>query len=90
MRTTQELLEILDKNLCHLESGLCHLAGKLWRWKDISSYEYTNVRGFISENRPSKWSSLSCFLHRNDGFYWKKGDRVPRRKWLEKQIKKLS
>ncbi len=90
MRTTVELLEIVDKNLCYLKDGLCFLVADLHKWGDISYDEAKVLTRYIWFNRPSRYSSIAAFKSRNSSYFWPSGERVPRRKWLEKQIKKLS
>jgi hypothetical protein len=86
MRTTKELLQLVDHNLVHLKSGLCYLVCDLHMWKDISDFEMRQLHDFILENRPRTWWRL---WNSHSYFYWIPGAIKPRRRWLKKQINKL-
>ena len=92
MRTTKELLEILKDNLSIIGnscSGLCFLAGDLhWRYV-ISLEEYVVLRSYIKNNRPGRFSSIAALLCYTSPFFWPRGWKYPRRRWLKKQINKL-
>lgn len=92
-RRIREVLEIVLKNLednkFKFNSGLCSFVGDLNDENIISAQEYFYIRIYIQKNRPNIYSSLSAFLHRNHSFYWKRGVKKYRIKWLKKHIQKL-
>lgn len=62
--------------------GLCALAHRLW----VYNIDYVEVITYINDNLPVNriWYNLW-----NGGYWWKPGEIEPRKKWLEKHIKKL-
>lgn len=90
MRTTKELLTIIEENLHHLDGmGLCWLVVRLDVWCDINYEEKRFLLDFISENRPTRWTSWHLFFYPDSVFHWTPGEIKPRRKWLNKHIKRL-
>ena len=77
-RDIHELLIVMRDNFDkYFVAGLCLLNNSL-RSHDLYSYdEYLKVRYFICANRPNKES----------GWSWPMGEKEPRKKWLDEQIK---
>lgn len=90
-RKMSELLQIvLDRLKTNsLKAGLCGIVLDTLVNDDTSDKESTRLLTYIRENRPSKYSSFSAFTNRHSNFYWKVGEKAPRIKWLEKEIKFL-
>ena len=86
MRTNKEILKLLLENIDRLRTGLCGLANKL---ETITYHEYWNITTYITTHRPKKGSKL--YGHGpdtgNDEYYWKKGDKESRARWLKYHIK---
>ena len=89
-RSIKELLQVMLANQDLFKTGLCNWAVQLEIWSIISEEEEMLLKDYIWENRPSKWSSVDAFKHRNSTYYWKYSDIEPRVKWIKKHIKKLS
>lgn len=49
-----------------------------------------NMMQYIAANRPNPFSSIGAFLHEDSAYYWPKGWKKPRIKWIKQHIKKLS
>lgn len=81
MRTHKELLVILLDNIHLLKTGLCSLIFDLYTVGMITMAERFEIRYYIYNNRPSNLYSI--FSTR---YFWKKGARKPRIKWLKNQI----
>ena len=77
-RDIHELLIVMRDNFDkYFVTGLCPLNNSLCN-HDLYSYdEYLKLRYFICENRPNK----------KRGWGWTMGEKEPRKKWLDKQIK---
>lgn len=87
MRTIKELLELMLSRTDLFRFGLCQTVNKLY-FTDIITVEECNlVEHYINSHRPSKFSSINAYIHRNDTYFWTKGDIKPRIKWLKKHIK---
>lgn len=87
MRSIKELLQVmLDNQDCFIV-GLCNWVSQLLYKKKITQEERMFLIKYIQNNRPSKWSSLDAFRHRNLGMYWCPRNIKPRIKWIEKHIK---
>ncbi len=89
MRTEKELLQLMLERQDQFAKGLCLWVGLLCRANIITYVEYSLLKEYIDNNRPSKYSSLSAFKNRRGAYYWNKGDIKPRIKWINKQIEKL-
>jgi len=87
MRPINELLELLLNNKSSFRYGLCSWVSNLKYRNILSRQEGALLLDYIDNNRPSKWSSIDAFIHRNKGFFWKEGDINPRIKWIKKHIK---
>jgi hypothetical protein len=89
MRTEKELLQLMLERQDKFAKGLCLWTELLFCSNIITYVEYSLLREYINNNRPSMFSSLSAFKNRRGGYYWNKGDITPRIKWINKQIEKL-
>lgn len=87
-RPIVELLKILLENI-HLISayiwlypirGLCRLSENLFVTDVITEEEYRTILKYLDENLPTK---------QKNGYCWRMGSKLPRKKWLENQIKLL-
>ena len=94
-RPIVELLKILLENI-HLISacsgvrkdgiwlcpvgGLCGLSENLFVTDVITEEEYRTILKYLDENLPTK---------QKNGYCWRMGSKLPRKKWLENQIKLL-
>lgn len=95
MRTNKELLQLLLDNIDKLGTGLCALAQRL-NDEDIMSYnDWDKVNFYIYKNKPfyyrlrrSLWLVISLPEHMSYSFFWPIGQKEPRIKWLEQQIKR--
>jgi hypothetical protein len=87
MRSIKELLQITLENQKYFYSGLCGFVSGLQYSDKITWEERRLLLNYITDNRPSKWSSLSAFRSRNSAYYWKETDIKPRIKWIKKHIK---
>jgi hypothetical protein len=90
MRTTKELLEVMLKYQDFYDAGLCAWVNSLHLCKIISTEEGFHLKRYIKNNRPNKYSSFECFIHRDSAYYWEMVNLAPRIKWIKKHIKKLS
>lgn len=87
-KSIKELLEIMLENIDLLSTGLCNLISDIyWSSEKITDDEYDIIHDYILHNRPFKLSSISAFKTRNSYYYWKKGNKALRIKWLKKHIK---
>jgi hypothetical protein len=77
-RSILELLKLLLSNIDMLERGLCHLILKLYVRNYITTKELRILRQYLIKITPIEFEY--------DGFWWPKGEKEPRRKWLKKQI----
>jgi hypothetical protein len=87
MKTTKELLQIMYDNSDCITSGLCFLVDRIYTKGLISNEEFFALDSFLQRNKPITFWRI---FHPKSKFWWKKGRIEPRRKWLKKQIKKLS
>lgn len=93
MRTIKELLQVMLDNQQYFEDGLCSWVTDLYwesKFKLITHNEVAKIKAYITENRPSKFSSISAFKNRHREYYWEVGNINPRIEWLKKHIKKNS
>lgn len=88
MRTIKELLQLMLDNKELFDVGLCFWVDSLETVQLINEEEYDELHHYIRRNRPSMFSSLDAFKHRNTAFYWERDDIKPRIKWLKKHIAK--
>jgi hypothetical protein len=88
-RTIKELLQLMLEHQELFESGLCNWIFELRYQKIINIEERTSLHRFIKENRPSKYSSIDAFKHRDRMYYWERNNIKPRIKWLKKHIARL-
>ena len=83
-RSTLELLKIVLDNVNTVESswigGLCMLSENLFVTDVITEEEYRTILKYLDENLPTK---------QKNGYCWRMGSKLPRKKWLENQIKLL-
>ena len=77
-------LALIRKDL--LITGLCDLSNKLLISNVITLEQKEIFQYYIDNNRPSKYSSISAWNSRNSAFYWKKGNKKIRIKWIKKNI----
>jgi hypothetical protein len=89
MRNIKELLIVLRDNEQSFKTGLCGLSWKLKISGGISFQENELLHKFIQENRPRWHSTYYSFYSEPGGFFWKKGEWAPRKRWLDSKIKKL-
>lgn len=87
MRTIKELLQIMLDNKDLFQRGLCGWAFRIHEHNIINNEELLELEDYIINNRPSKYSSISAFIHRDSLFYWSYDDISPRIKWIKKHIK---
>ena len=90
MRTIKELLQVMLDNQQLFEEGLCKWIIRLFHNKLITATEFCHLTFYVRGNRPSKFSSIDAWQHRDAQYYWKFGDIKPRIKWIKQHIKKLS
>jgi len=92
MRTTKELLELMLERQDKFRLGLCIWNQELKLCNIISSHEYSHLKNYIRNNKPSRFSSWDYFKYSFSGsrFYWEASEIKPRIKWIKKHIKKLS
>ena len=88
-RTIKELLQLMLDNVNLIEDGLCGLQTKLRCFDIITAEERFLIHNYIDHNRPSKFSSIDAFKNRGSLFYWERGAKEPRIKWLKNHIKKI-
>jgi hypothetical protein len=88
-RTIKELLQLMFDNQNLFRFGLCHWNEQLFRRNLLTNIEYWKLSEYIIINRPSKFSSIDAFVHRNSVMYWEVSNINPRIKWLKKHINKL-
>jgi len=82
MRTIKELLIEMRENANHyIFSGLCSL-----NMSFFDREEYDVMKKYIKRNRPLTWYTI--FSLGLNVYWWKPGNKKPRIKWLDKQIKK--
>jgi hypothetical protein len=86
-RSIKDLLNLTLENQELFDVGLCNWFVKLLGQELISSSEFCRLYEYIDKNRPSKFSSIEAFLHRNISYFWNPGNIKPRIKWLKKHIK---
>jgi hypothetical protein len=88
MRTTGELLRVLRGHLYWLEDwGLCSIVHHMRDSAHISFDEWELLMDYIHDNRPNRFSSIGAFLASTSLYYWPRGWKYPRRRWLNKHIK---
>ena len=89
-RGIKELLTLLKDEVetAHEFDGLCSSLFQLF----ISNKEIHDLKVFIRENRPFTLISYDplggIYLFTKGSYWWKRGDKAPRLKWLDKMIKK--
>jgi len=89
MKTTKQLLQLMLDNQQCFNGGLCYWAAWMHHCELITENEFDTLLSYISDNRPSTFSSIPAFKNLDSAYYWKYGDIKPRVKWLEKQINSL-
>jgi len=87
-RPIKELLEITLENQQCFVGGLCGWLENLYRSNLIEFEEWDELQNYADNNKPSIYSSVDRFRHRNSDYWWKSGDITPRIKWIKKHIKK--
>lgn len=87
MRTIKELLQIMLDRQDLFSAGLCNWVNRMYYCDIITYEERIALHGYIRENRPSKYSSINSFIHRNFLYYWSYDDISPRIKWIKEHIK---
>jgi hypothetical protein len=92
MRTTKELLELMLEHQNKFRLGLCIWVNDLRLLKIISYDEWRELKTYIKNNKPSRFSSWDYFKYSFSGsrFYWEASEIKPRIKWIKQHIKKLS
>jgi len=89
-RSIKELLELTLENEQYFVGGLCGWFENLYRSHLIVFEEWNKLQNYADNNKPSIYSSVDRFIHRNTTYWWKRGDIKPRIKWIKKHIKKNS
>lgn len=85
-QTIEQLLKFMLANPKCFSHGLCGWAYKLCYNNLITKEEKWLLLTYIRKNRPSKYSSVEAYLHREDLYFWKKDRIRPRIKWLKEHI----
>jgi hypothetical protein len=86
MKTEKELLELLLDNISLMgKFGLCSIAIGLSIQNKISHEELRKIIEYIKQNKPVNLHTIF-----NNVFYWTKGRKYPRIKWLKKHINNLT
>lgn len=88
LRTIQQLrllkkmrsLIVRDKNFY----GMCGVINDLWNTSRINVFEQGILNVFLYDRKPSLSRQYGC------GFWWKSGNKKPRLRWIDKEIKKLN
>lgn len=80
-RSILELLKLLLSNIDMLERGLCHLILKLRVRNYITDKELQILRQYLIKITPIEFEY--------DDFWWPKGEKEPRIRWLNLHIKIL-
>lgn len=88
MRDTKELLQVMLEHQDLFVSGLCEWTNHLYRRGRITYDEADELKIYINKHRPSMFSSIDAFKHRNKDYFWTWGDITPRIKWIEKHLAK--
>lgn len=88
MANINKLLQIMLYHKACFTTGLCYWSQTLVDREIITEKEGDELYKYITENRPSKFSSISAFKSRDTFYYWEYGYIEPRIKWLKKHIKK--
>lgn len=92
MRTNEQILKVLRKNIVSCKDslfyGMCEVIHALNMVDDqdddyITDKEYINIFEYLYKNCPFK------NINPSTSFWWTKGDKRPRLKWLDKQLKQL-
>ena len=82
MKTNREILIIVRDYKIFFYSSLCRLLLELQNRDLISKDELNKIRRYLYKNKPKKlW---------NHNYFWKPGLWIPRLRWLNKHIKKLT
>ena len=84
MRTIVELLEFLKQEIIEEKecfNGMCCSIHILYLTNTIDCVEEKILEHYLEENSPIKKGTKD--------FWWLKGDKQPRLKWLDEQIQKL-
>lgn len=85
LRVVREgLKEMLQKESYYTGTNCTGLCG--WASCISSPFNFESTAAYIKQNRPSKYSSLDAYLHRNSVWYWEPHKIKPRIKWLKKHI----
>lgn len=83
MKLSELLQEMHDKiNLLAEDGGLCRLKYYIF---GVNTKKEEIVHNYLESNIPFTWYSL----FQMSPYWWKPGLIKPRKKWLEKHIKKL-
>lgn len=69
--------------------GLCIWINELCYAYHINYDERDILHDYIHTNRVSKYQSIDAYKHRNQGYWWERGNIKPRIKWIKKHIAKL-
>lgn len=89
MRSIKELLEVMLSNQHHFSRGLCSWIEKLYFNSLISLQEKNLLHEYVFKHKPIKYR-IHTFLGGKDGYFWKKEEKEPRIKWIQKHIKKTN
>jgi len=86
------LLSLLLANINRIRgpiSGLCSLATYLKHNEVIKYKECLLIKNYIKLNEPflSKIKNIKDVIDGANHYFWKRGDKEPRRKWLNQHIK---
>jgi hypothetical protein len=76
-KSIREILEVALENIKLIESdaGLCRLAYLLDASEKLKTEEALRLIRYIRNNRPSKFSSINAYRHKNRGHYWTPGSK---------------
>ena len=88
MQEIKRLLSLMLLNKHLFIWGLCNWASALHSNGLINPRELYVLQEYITENRPSIFSSFNAFFNRSSAMYWKSGVISYRIKWLKRHISK--
>jgi len=91
-RSTNELLKILLDNIDYvIGGGLCGISYLLALRGTITNEERDDLLEYIHSHRPKNYYYYldNLMFNKNYGFYWKRGKKKPRIKWIKQQIREL-
>ena len=87
MRTDKELLELVLEHSGMIKSGICICLFNMLVADIICYGEYSRLYEFIHKHRPKPNEKFYCDKYGE--YFWKRGDKKIRVKWLKYQIEQL-